>query len=69
MVDFTMRNDHCNSGKSCGQASMKKSTDALQAGREFAIAGVISATGLTKDQIAQKQLEIENMGNHLHFSP
>ena len=24
MVDFTMRNDHCNSGKSCGQASMKK---------------------------------------------
>jgi len=41
------------------QASMKRSTDALQAGREFAIAGVTSATGLTKDQIAQKQLEIE----------
>jgi hypothetical protein len=38
---------------------MKRSTDALQAGREFAIAGVTSATGLTKDQIAQKQLEIE----------
>jgi TP901 family phage tail tape measure protein len=41
------------------QASMKRSTDALQAGREFAIEGVTSATGLTKDQIAQKQLEIE----------
>jgi TP901 family phage tail tape measure protein len=41
------------------QSSMKRSTDALQAGREFAIAGVTSATGLTKDQIAQKQLEIE----------
>ena len=41
------------------QASMKRSTDALQAARESAIAGVTSAGGLTKDQIAQRQFAIE----------
>jgi hypothetical protein len=38
---------------------MKRSTDALQAGRESAIAGLTSAGGLTKDQIAQRQFAIE----------
>jgi hypothetical protein len=41
------------------QASMKRSTDALQAARESTIAGVTSAGGLTKDQIAQRQFVIE----------
>jgi hypothetical protein len=41
------------------QAAMKRSTDALQAGRELAIAGLTSAGGLTKDQIAQRQFAIE----------
>jgi TP901 family phage tail tape measure protein len=40
-------------------AAMKRSTDALQAGRESAIAGLTSAGGLTKDQIAQRQFAIE----------
>jgi len=41
------------------QAAMKRSTDALQVGRESAIAGLTSAGGLTKDQIAQRQFAIE----------
>jgi TP901 family phage tail tape measure protein len=41
------------------QAAMKRSTDALQAGRESEIAGLTSAGGLTKDQIAQRQFAIE----------
>jgi hypothetical protein len=40
-------------------AAMKRSTDALQAGRESAIAGLTSAGGLTRDQIAQRQFAIE----------
>jgi hypothetical protein len=41
------------------QAAMKRNTDALQAGRESEIAGLTSAGGLTKDQIAQRQFAIE----------
>jgi ribosomal protein S6 len=39
--------------------AMGRSSGALQAAREAEIAGLKSATGLTKDQIAARQLEIE----------
>jgi hypothetical protein len=39
--------------------AMGRSSGALQAAREAEIAGLRSATGLTKDQIAARQLEIE----------
>ena len=38
---------------------MGRSSGVLQAAREAEIAGLKSATGLTKDQIAARQLEIE----------
>jgi TP901 family phage tail tape measure protein len=41
------------------EAAVSRSSGALQAARESEISGLRSATGLTKDQIAQRQLEIE----------
>jgi TP901 family phage tail tape measure protein len=41
------------------EASTRRSMDALQVARDSEIGGLRSATGLTKDQIAQRQFEIE----------
>jgi TP901 family phage tail tape measure protein len=41
------------------EASVRRSTEALQVARDSEIGGLRSATGLTKDQIAQRQFEIE----------
>jgi hypothetical protein len=41
------------------EASIRRSTEALQFARDSEIGGLRSATGLTKDQIAQRQFEIE----------
>jgi hypothetical protein len=41
------------------EASVRRSTEALQVAKDSEIGGLRSATGLTKDQIAQRQFEIE----------